>query len=137
VAQAIEKSEITIDERISAKLVSPPMFPAELTMVFSNLLTNAVKAARRGGRILLTGNETKDAITVRMENSGEPIKLDTAERWFRPFESRTEIPDARLGQGMGLGLTITRSILDEYGASIQFVKPSKSFATAIELRFRK
>ena len=40
-----------------------------------------------------------------------------------------------LGQGMGLGLTITRRILDYYGIEIRFVKPDPVFATAIEMTF--
>ena len=33
-----------------------------------------------------------------------------------------------LGQGMGLGLAITRAMLDEYGAPVRFAKPSHGFA---------
>ena len=36
---------------------------------------------------------------------------------------------------MGLGLTVTRSLLDEYGATIEFVQPTRGFATAVEFRF--
>jgi C4-dicarboxylate-specific signal transduction histidine kinase len=36
---------------------------------------------------------------------------------------------------MGMGLTITRNMLEEYGASIRFVRPSRGFATALEIRF--
>jgi signal transduction histidine kinase len=58
-----------------------------------------------------------------------------AEKWFEPFRSTTAQIDAALGQGMGLGLTITRSILDEYGARIAFVEPSPGFDAAIEIVF--
>ena len=137
VTGAIKQKNIAIDNRIPEDLRSPPMFPAELTMVFANLLTNAVKAAGDGGRILISGRDLEDVVAIRMENTGEAVDLSTAERWFRPFMSKTETPDAVLGQGMGLGLTITRSILDEYGARISFVRPSRGYQTAIEMRFLK
>jgi hypothetical protein len=34
-----------------------------------------------------------------------------------------------------MGLTITRNLLEEYGATICFVRPSRAFAAAIEFRF--
>jgi signal transduction histidine kinase len=68
-----------------------------------------------------------------VENTGTAVDLEDAERWFRPFESTTLETDPVLGQGMGMGLPITRNMLEEYGASIQFVSPSRGFATAIEI----
>jgi signal transduction histidine kinase len=109
------------------------MFPAELTTVFSNLLTNAVKAAGDQGIIRATGRRTTDGIALRIENTGVAVSPSRGERWFRPFESSTTHVDAVLGQGMGLGLPITRSMLAEYGGTIRFVEPSSSFATAIEV----
>ena len=38
-----------------------------------------------------------------------------------------------LGQGLGLGLTITRNLLENYGAFVKFVEPDSSFATAVEV----
>jgi signal transduction histidine kinase len=111
------------------------MFAAELTAVLANLLTNAIKAAQDGGRIKATAAEAPRGVTLRVENTGRAVKLSTSERWFRPFESSTTEVDAILGQGMGLGLTITRAILEEYGATIRFVRPSPGFATAIEMVF--
>jgi signal transduction histidine kinase len=112
------------------------MFPAELTTVFANLLTNAVKAARAGGQIRAMGRQRRDGETViRIENTGRAVKLDRSERLFLPFVSTTTEVDPVLGQGMGLGLTITRGVLDEYGATINFVEPRHDFATALEIVF--
>jgi C4-dicarboxylate-specific signal transduction histidine kinase len=70
-----------------------------------------------------------------LENTGVAINIAEAERWFKPFESTTVEVDPVLGQGMGLGLPITRSMLEEYGAEIRFVQPSRGFATAVEIIF--
>jgi signal transduction histidine kinase len=126
---------IAIENGIPASLLSPPMFAAELVAVFSNLLTNAVKASGERGRVRATARRTSNGIELRIENTGAAIDLKRAERWFRPFESSTARVDAVLGQGMGLGLPITRGVLHEYGATIRFVAPSKGFATAVELLF--
>jgi len=104
-------------------------------MILTNLLSNAVKFAGHKGRIRIGGEEKNDALTFRIENTGKVVRLDSSERWFEPFRTTTANVDATLGQGMGLGLTITRSMLDEYGAEIRFTQPSKQFATAVEVRF--
>ncbi|MGY4232532.1 signal transduction histidine kinase [Bradyrhizobium sp. USDA 4449] len=133
---ASERDQIKLINNIPTDLQSPPMFPAEVVAIFSNLLTNAVKAAGSKGRIKATGKHEKDgSSTVRVENSGVRVSLRTSERWFRPFESSTTAVDPVLGQGMGLGLPITRNMLEEYGATIRFVEPSGGFSTAIEIRF--
>jgi signal transduction histidine kinase len=135
VAFAADKRNIKIVNQLTEDLRSPPMFPAELTAVFSNLLTNAIKAAGRKGRIRVSGKQGRDQITVRLENTGKAVRLREAERWFQPFESSTVNVDPVLGQGMGLGLPITRSMLEEYGATIKFAPPTAGFATAIEIVF--
>lgn len=131
-----EQRSIRILNEISPEIKSPPMFPAELTTVFSNLLTNAVKAAGRNGRIRAVARRLKDGRTsLIIENTGVAVHPEKGERWFKPFESTTVHVDPVLGQGMGLGLPITRSMLEEYGAEIRFANPTKGYATAIEILF--
>ncbi len=114
------------------------MFQAELMAVFANLLTNAIKAAGDGGRIVASAYESDEGGSIfRLENTGIAVQLNDAERWFEPFESTTPIVDPVLGQGMGLGLTITRTVLEQYGATIEFVTPSRGMRTAIEINFRR
>ena len=132
---AAEKRGIEIDNRIDEELRSPAMFPAEFTALFTNLLSNAIKFAKENGQIRAWSKQSDNGVYIFVENVGEPVDLDNAERWFKPFQSTTSKVDATLGQGMGLGLTIARSILDEYGARIAFVKPSQGFDTAVEIVF--
>ena len=137
VAHAAEVRSIEITNAIPEDLRSPPMFPAELTAVFSNLLTNGVKAAGRGGHIHARATRDKEGtVTIFVENTGRRVPAGSkSERWFRPFESSTTKIDTTLGQGMGLGLTITRSILEEYGAKIKFGTASAGFSTALLITF--
>lgn len=135
-AHTAERRGIKIESNIPADLKSPPMFPAELTAVFTNLLSNAVKAAGSTGRILTSAWRDDDGgVHVLMQNTGVHVDLARAETWFRPFESTTAEIDPVLGQGMGLGLPITRRMLDDYGAEIAFVSPDSGFASAIKFTF--
>ncbi len=136
VRPAVERRGIQITNNIPADLETPPMFPAEITLVFSNLLTNAVKAAGKNGRIRATAEKSSNGqIVIRIENTGRRIDLASADRYFRAFESTTIELDPVLGQGMGMGLPITRNMLEEYGAEIRFIKPSPEFATAVQIVF--
>lgn len=134
VTDAALREGVTIANDIPPDLRSPPMFPAETTTLFTNLLTNAVKFAGEQGHVRGTGFDN-GATRVVVENTGVRVIPAEGERWFRPFESTTAGIDSTLGQGMGLGLTITREMLDPYGATVDFVEPSKGFATAVEVRF--
>ena len=132
-----ERRRIEIENAIPPDLKSPPMFRAELTTAFANLLTNAVKAAGTDGKIRAEAFDGDEQIVVSIHNTGAAIDLEDAQRWFRPFESTTWEVDPVLGQGMGLGLTITRSVLESYGATVRFVEAHEGYSTAIELAFPK
>lgn len=125
---------ITVSMTIPDDLTTPPMFRAELVALLVNLLSNAVKAAGDHGRIFIAADQTP-ALVLRIENSGVAVDEVEAERWFRPFESSTESVDPMLGQGMGMGLPISRRIITDYGGSIEFVTPTEGLATAIEVRW--
>ncbi len=128
-----ERRGIKIDNQIPPELRSPPMFSAELTAIFANLLTNAVKAAGEDGHILASASSADDQVWIRIQNTGTVVQLNEAERWFRPFQSTTSEVNPVLGQGMGLGLPITRNLLENYGAVVKFVRPDSPFATAVEI----
>jgi signal transduction histidine kinase len=127
----VVQRHIALENAIPADLRTPPMFPSELTGIFVNLLSNAVKFAGEHGRIRVEATVDPDNMTFKMQNTGAPVNLRTAQKLFEAFHSTTIRPDAVLGQGMGMGLTITRAFVQEYGGEIGFVPPSTGFATAI------
>lgn|GEM_PF-585901 len=132
-----ERRNVLLVNTIPSELRSPPMFAAELNVILTNLLSNAIKAAARGRRP--TGNamveasgEYRDGNTVvRVQNTGDAIDLADSERWFRPFETTTAEIDESLGQGLGLGLSLTRRIIEEYGGEIHFTAPTNDMSTAV------
>ena len=135
-ATSAEQRGISFRNDVDPSIRSPKMFRAELMAVFTNLLTNAVKAAGREGSIRATAELAEDGtLRFRLENTGTAVEASDGERWFKPFESTTIEVDPVLGQGMGLGLGITRDLLSEVGATIAFVRPRRTFATALEVVF--
>lgn len=135
VGRAADQDEISVQNAIPPDLRSPPMFRSELVSVFTNLLTNAVKAAGKGGKVVASGRATEAGSEVTIQNTGMAVKLSDSERWFEPFETTTAAARPLLGQGMGLGLTITRRMIESYRGVIEFVQPTPGFSTAVRIQW--
>ena len=135
VVRHAERRNIRVVNTIPDDLRSLPMFRAEIVAVLANLLTNAVKAAGTNGEVRAIGEENEGIVVLKIENTGAAVDPGEGEKWFRPFESTTVDVEPALGQGMGLGLPLTRSMLEEYGADVQFVQPDPGYATCVQVRF--
>lgn len=125
--------DIDLINRVPENVRTPPLFRAEIQAVLSNLLSNAIKAAGANGRIEVLAEPLADGLRMTLENTGVAVRPEEAEEWFRPYASTTINVDPVLGQGMGLGLPITRDLIAEYGGTVRFVRPSEGFSTAIEV----
>lgn len=125
---------IHIENGIPDGLRTPPMFEAELSAIFVNLLTNAFKAVReqRIRRIGVVGHRLASGIALRVMDTGLGLARKDPEEYFKPFVGDSE-PDLILGEGTGLGLKIVRDFVDVYGGKVGFVSPAAPWVTAIEL----
>jgi signal transduction histidine kinase len=114
---------------------TPPMYRSELQAIVSNLVSNGVKAAAAagGGIVEVSASANSEGIVVRVQNSGQAVVVSDSESLFSPFVSTSIAIDPVLGQGMGLGLPITRELVSEYGGYVRFVDPTAEFATAVEV----
>lgn len=89
-----------------------------LRRAFSNLLSNAIRHAPPGGRVVVRIAATDgDRVGLCVENSGEPIPEAHRARLFDRFY-RADASRHRSGEEAGLGLAITRSILVAHGGDI-------------------
>lgn len=125
--------QVEMVSRIPNDLRTPPMFRAEMQAILTNLLSNAIKAAGSPGVVEVAASRLTDGVRVLVQNSGISVQPTEAEDWFVPYASTTTTIDPILGQGMGLGLPITRDLASEYGGTVRFISPSDGFATAVEV----
>lgn len=89
-------------------------FPQQLNQVFLNLLVNAAQASPAGGRITITTLARAEHIEVHVADQGLGIGAEHLERIFEPgFTTRA----GRIG--MGLGLTISRQIVERHGGRLR------------------
>jgi PAS domain S-box-containing protein len=85
-----------------------------LRQVFLNLLINAMQATKAGGRIGVRTGGHGDVVRILIEDSGCGIVPADLPRLFEPFFSRRPA-----GQGTGLGLFISNTLIRQMGGSIQ------------------
>lgn len=130
----ISRLNVRFVDNVPTELKTPPMFPAEVGVMLTNLLTNAVKNAGPAGTVRIDGALLgARGATIFVHNTGAAVDLEDAERWFLPFESTTVDVNEVLGQGLGLGLPITRALVEDYRGSIRFVVPPVGFATSVRV----
>ncbi len=110
-----------------------------LQQVCVNLLSNAVKYTGEGGHIRISLSEmpqkhpTAAAYTLVVEDDGIGMSPDFLERLYTPFERAEDVRVSKT-QGTGLGMTITRSIVQMMGGSIQ-VESEEGRGTRFTVQF--
>ncbi len=91
--------------------------PTRLEQVLVNLLTNAAKYTQPGGRIGLAAAVEGEEVVVRVEDNGVGIPPEAIPRMFELFAQGDRSP-ARSEGGLGIGLTLVRSLVEMHGGSI-------------------
>ncbi|HJX98261.1 MAG TPA: ATP-binding protein [Chthoniobacterales bacterium] len=99
--------------------------PARLQQVFWNLVKNSVKFTPEGGRITMaTSNVADDEIEIRITDTGIGIESDKIEKIFKAFEQGQTSITRRFG-GLGLGLAISKAMVDAHRGRIRVESPGK------------
>jgi two-component system, NtrC family, sensor histidine kinase KinB len=95
----------------------PPVLvdPARIRYVFSNLLTNAVRYTGPGGRIRVSAGAEEEVVRFLVTDTGSGIPREYLPHIFERF---FRVPDQPPETGAGLGLAITREIVEAHGGVI-------------------
>ncbi len=127
----VEKQAEQQNVSITAELPSEPppaqADAAQLKTCFLNVLTNAIQAMPRGGNIhvtakVLESNGKATTVELRFADTGTGIPPSDREKIFAPFYSTKPT-------GFGLGLAITRKIVEDHGGSIHVAESNGSAGT--------
>lgn len=89
-------------------------YPEELNQVWTNLIHNAIQAMNSKGRLEIAVAEQNHHIVVQITDSGCGIKPEIRPRIFEPFFTTKPA-----GEGSGLGLDISRKIVDKHQGKIE------------------
>jgi signal transduction histidine kinase len=84
--------------------------------ILLNLLSNAIKFTPEGGQIYLRASNEGNRLVVKVQDTGAGIPIDEKQKLFRPYyhlsTDRASIP------GLGLGLAITKQLVELHGGTI-------------------
>jgi PAS domain S-box-containing protein len=95
-------------------LPAVPLAPDRIQQVFLNLVLNAVEAMPEGGRLKVstTPTDRPEGVHIRFADTGVGIEADRLPQIFEPFHSSRPA-------GLGLGLYISKKIVDEHKGQIR------------------
>ncbi len=117
---------------------------SRLTQVMTNLVGNAIKFSNEGDMVTVSvseensirdlkkrdnGNSWNKMLLVRVEDTGKGIDPEIMPKLFKKFASKSE-------KGMGLGLFISKNIVEAHGGEIWADTPKKEKGEPFPLRFR-
>jgi signal transduction histidine kinase len=99
---------------------APPDLPqvavdrGQIERVIVNLVTNAIRATPAGGTVTVAAAPRDDSVSISVADTGSGIPREFLSTIFEPF---VQVPHASRG-GAGLGLTISRRIVEAHGGRL-------------------
>jgi len=132
----IVRNEIKYKARIETNYGSLPdveCIPSRLHQVFLNLIVNAGQAIEANGTITISTGASASEVWIRFEDTGCGIPKEHLHRIFEPFFTTKPV-----GQGTGLGLSVSYSIVRRHGGSIDVEsEPGRGSRFTIHLPMRQ
>ena len=110
----LHNRDIKIVRQIQSALGRIQSDPYQLRQVVMNLLTNAMHAVKSGGSITIAIEDLGDSQMITVSDTGQGIPPENLDKIFEPFFS-TKKP----GEGTGLGLFVSRGIVEKLGGTIE------------------
>ncbi len=132
VAEAVEQMQKTIDTHhikiIGSSNVRKKIDKERLFQVMSNLITNAVKYSSTQEKIEVYLEKFDNHVQIRVKDFGQGMDEEEAEHVFEPFY-RTPTAQAQSDDGLGMGLFLSKQIINYYHGKIWFVTELGSGST--------
>jgi signal transduction histidine kinase/CheY-like chemotaxis protein len=119
-----------VEFRLRAQRTYAEADSARLQQVFWNLIKNAVKFTPAEGRIVIeTFNPTPDKIEIKVSDTGLGIEEAKLSKIFNAFEQGQSSITRRFG-GLGLGLAISKAMVDAHGGNISVTSEGKDHGSS-------
>jgi PAS domain S-box-containing protein len=114
---SLEAPDRSFDVRVDGEIPAADADPDRLAQVMENLLTNAVKYGTGGTPIVVAIEHAGTEIAVAVTNDGQELPAEDLSRLFQRFQ-RSASAKLHGIKGTGLGLYITRSLVEAHGGHI-------------------
>jgi signal transduction histidine kinase len=113
-AHAASQGGITLESRTIVPAVMAQLDHERMLQVLANLISNALKFTPRGGSVVVRGERVGDELRFSVSDTGAGVPGDMLEAVFERF-TQVGKNDQR---GLGLGLYISKCIIDAHGGKI-------------------
>ena len=134
--EEIAAKDLQVEFRLRASHTHVEGDPARLQQVFWNLIKNSVKFTPKKGRIVLeTVNPASEEIEIRITDNGIGIEPEKISKIFNAFEQGQTSITRRFG-GLGLGLAISKALIDAHGGKIRVESPGKDRGSTFSLTLK-
>ena len=90
--------------------------PDRMAQVLANLFSNAIRYTPPGGSIEVSLETSEEQLKFSVQDSGSGIQPEESQQVFEPFQRGQAAQ--RLPEGMGLGLSIARDLVQAHGGSL-------------------
>ena len=114
---ALEAPDRPFDVHVGGDVPEADADPDRIAQVMENLLTNAVKYGTDGTRLSVSVERESRDVAVAVTNDGVALAPEELSRLFQRFQ-RTSSARLQGIKGTGLGLYITRSLVEAHGGQI-------------------
>ncbi|KUK66090.1 MAG: Signal transduction histidine kinase, partial [Mesotoga infera] len=115
-----------IDWNLNLKDFKTEVNEEQLAIAIENILSNQIRYAKSRIEVTMEIDEREENLLIRFANDGEKIPETKLEELFKPFTKG-------IGGENGLGLSITRRIIELHGGTISMVNEEELVATVIRL----
>jgi PAS domain S-box-containing protein len=118
VKRMVSEKRLTLHTEIAPDLATVWLDPLRFKQILYNLLSNAVKFTDEGGEVDVTVLPRNDKVfELKVRDTGIGIAATDIPRLFREFEQLEAGPSRRY-QGSGLGLSLTKKLVELHGGTI-------------------
>lgn len=108
-----EARQVSLDVSLATRPLRAAFDHDRMLQVFANLVTNAIKFTKPGGKITIRGERYDDMLRFAVTDTGIGVAKDMLEAVFERFWQVGRDP-----RGLGLGLYISRCIVEAHGGKI-------------------
>ena len=115
---AYQAKDVALQVSVERPLPAVSADADRLGEVLGNLLGNALRHTPPGGRVQVSGHQDGNQVELSVADSGEGIPAELLERVFERFFRVDAARTHKDGGGSGLGLTISRAIVEAHGGRL-------------------
>ena len=112
-ARQLGHAGVAVRDELDPNLPQAPLDPRRIRQVVLNLILNAVEAMPNGGTLTVRTRAVDNTVVAEFDDTGHGVEPDAAERLFEPFFT------TKPGGG-GLGLGVSRTLVDAHGGTLAF-----------------